>query len=238
MYDRTDASCSFENWHRASAGISKIKPEFTQFIKSRARIPLFTTMVAFDRKMFPSMDSAVFDLSYNQSTVAAGNDRNDKNDNDDDNTNDNDNDNDNKNDSINDSYMNSGLWFAVRCSSKPGMHGPGSMDCWTLVSTPSFAVTEISSETMQGDNISLLDGKEEKKIVFKPQENEYLNNGPAKSMVNTFLIQTERAINNLKYSNNSKIKDGDVDILADENLTGTPEILYLQVSQFLNVFKK
>jgi hypothetical protein len=231
-YDCTDASCSFENWHRASAGISKIKPEFTQFIKSRARIPLFTTMVAFDRKMFPSIDSAVFDLSYYQSTVAAAAEinKNDKNDYINDNK-DVKNDNENKKNDINDnSSMNTGLWFAARCSSKPGMHGPGSMDCWTLVSTPSFAVTEISSETMQGNNISLLDGKEEKKVVFKPQENEYLNNGPAKSLVNTFLIQTEKAIKNFNCSNNSKINDGNEDISVNENLTGTPEILYLQVS--------
>lgn len=185
-------------------------------------------MVAFDRKMFPSIDSAVFDLSYYQSTVAAGDNKNDKKDNNDDNTNDNKNDNENGNN--NDSNMSSGLWFAARCSSKPGMHGPGSMDCWTLVSTPSFAVTEISSETMQGDNISLLDGKEEKKIVFKPQENEYLNNGPAKSLVNTFLMQTAKAIKSRKCSNNSKINDGEEDVLVDENLNGNPEILYLQVS--------
>ena len=178
-------------------------------------------MVAFDRKMFPSIDSAVFDLSSYQSTTAtaAGNDKSDK-------INENKNDNNDKNDND----MSSGLWFAARCSSKPGMHGPGSMDCWTLVSTPSFAVTEISRETMQGDNISLLGGKEEKKIVFKPQENEYLNNGPARTLVNTFLIQTEKAIKNFKCSNNSKINDGKEDILVDENLTGTPQISYLQVS--------
>lgn len=192
-------------------------------------------MVAFDRKKFPSIDSAVFDLSYYQSTVAAaaGNNENDTKDNNDDNSNDNKDDKDdnksNKND-VNDNNMNSGLWFAARCSSKPGMHGPGSMDCWTLVSTPSFAVTEISSETMQGNNISFLDGKEEKKIVFKPQENDYLNTGPAKSLVNTFLMHTEKAIKNLKLSNNSRINDCKEDVLVDENLTETPEILYLQVS--------
>jgi hypothetical protein len=193
-------------------------------------------MVAFDRKMFPSIDSAVFDLSYYQSTVAAGNDKYDKknemSDDKNDNTNDHKDDKNDHNDNsdINDNNVSSGLWFAARCSSKPGMHGPGSMDCWTLVSTPSFAVTEISSETMQGSNISLLDGKEEKKVVFKPQENEYLNNGPAKSLVNTFLMQTEKAIKNFKCSKNSKLNDFKEYVLVDENLTGTPEILYLQVS--------
>ena len=185
-------------------------------------------MVAFDRKIFPSIDSAVFDLSHYQSTVATAaaasnmknNSKNDEN---------NDDKNDNKNEYKNDNNVGSGLWFAARCSSKPGMHGPESMDCWTLVSTPSFAVTEISSETMQGDNISLLDGREEKKIVFKPQENEYLNNGPARTLVNTFLIQTDKAVKKLMCSN-TKINDNKEDILEDEDLIGTPIILYLQVN--------
>ena len=199
-------------------------------------------MVAFDRKMFPSIDSAVFDLKthYQSTTVSTTSTTQNKNENEnennksknkDDNKNENRNENENENES-DCKNMNNGLWFAARCSSKPGMHGPESMDCWTLVSTPAFAVSEISVETMQGNNnISLLDGKEDKKIVFKPQENEYLNNGPARSLSNTFLDQTEKAIKNLK---NIKTKlesnyNNENEILSDENITGSPAILYLQV---------
>ena len=37
----------------------------------------------------------------------------------------------------------SGLWFAARTQSKPGLeHGGGDAECWTLISTPKFAVDE------------------------------------------------------------------------------------------------
>ena len=191
-------------------------------------------MVAFDRKMFPSIDSAVFDLKthYQSTTVSAisTTENRDKNEKKHEDENENKNKNENESDCEN---INNGLWFAARCSSKPGMNGPESMDCWTLVSTPAFAVSEISVETMQGNNsISLLDGKEDKKIVFKPQENEYLNNGPARSLLNTFLNQTGKAIKNLKNMKNKLESNynNENEVLSDINITGSPAILYLQVS--------
>lgn len=167
----TDASCSFEGWHRASAGISDVKPEFGAYIKSRARIPLFTAMVAFDRRMFCDHDSAVFDLSSASAKHCAEKIEN-------------------KEDTglIEDKNRNkNGLWFAARCTSKSGMSGLESPDCWTLVSTPSFAVNEISCTTMQDDVGVTATSSGATKTVFKPQENAYLNEGPALDLVNSFL---------------------------------------------------
>jgi hypothetical protein len=205
-----DASCSFEGWHRASAGISAVKPEFAAFIRSRARIPLFTAMVAFDRKMFHGVDSAVFDQRVNKdqgvSVVDAG-----------------------------DSTSHNSVWFAARCSSKPGMKSPESFDCWTLVSSPMFAVHEISSTTMQDDVDSA--GKiGVKKTVFKPQENSYLNEGPALTMANTFLSQMERYVqderNTVDIDSQDK-REGSagrpIDVEGNSAELQRPEILFLQV---------
>ena len=179
-YILLDASCSFDDWHRASAGISAIKPEFGEFIKSRARIPLFTVMVAFDSTVCHDFDAIVFDI---------------------------DEDNENKNDddgrkiicngdvSTDQVHSPDGLWFAARSSSKPGFISCERTDVWTLVSTPSFAVTEISSTTMQDEKIiSGRNGGNEIKVnVFKPQENKYLNEGPAVTLLNSFLSAIEKA---------------------------------------------
>jgi predicted NAD/FAD-dependent oxidoreductase len=41
----TDASSSYEEWHRASAGVSRLVPDMAAFIRARPRIPLFTAML-------------------------------------------------------------------------------------------------------------------------------------------------------------------------------------------------
>jgi hypothetical protein len=59
--------------------------------------------------------------------------------------------------------------------------------------------------------------------VFKPQENKYLNNGPALDLVRTFLNDIIR----LKKNHNIKNKFRN----NNENENENPEIRYLQVSR-------
>lgn len=210
-----DASCSFEGWHRASAGISAVKPEFSAFIRSRARIPLFTAMVAFDRKMFDGIDSAVFD--QHDLHHGAGSD-------------------DTGGTVDAESISQDSVWFAARCSSKPGIESPESFDCWTLVSSPKFAVTEISSTTMQ-DEVDTTATSGVKRTVFKPQENAYLNNGPALTMVNTFLTRMGKHSQDKMKRNDINRQDecknsgsGPSDVDKNSSTFQRPEILYLQVN--------
>jgi hypothetical protein len=146
----TDASCSFDGWHRASAGISTIAPSLTKYIRSRARIPLFSSMVALDfsncKTIYSDYDALVFETCQDK-----------------------------------------GLWFAAQSNSKPGFESSSDgIQCWTLVSSPAFAVDEISLTTMQGISQS---PSGENVPVFKPQENSYLNaeSGPAARLVQLFL---------------------------------------------------
>jgi hypothetical protein len=83
---------------------------------------------------------------------------------------------------------NNSLWYAARTRSKPGydsepqattdLHADGAdrPDCWTLVSTPTFAASEIGSTTMRDPVTG----------AFKPQENAYLNTGPAPALLKAF----------------------------------------------------
>ncbi|CAJ1960099.1 unnamed protein product [Cylindrotheca closterium] len=80
--------------------------------------------------------------------------------------------------------QNDKLWFASVSQSKPGMYeneksngNDISPECWTLISTPSFAVQEIQSTTM----------RDEKTGEFKPQENSYLNTIPGPALAQIFL---------------------------------------------------
>jgi renalase len=74
-----------------------------------------------------------------------------------------------------------GVWFAARTQSKPGLEaGGGGAECWTLISTPRFATEEINAEPMQ----------DAKTGAFKPQEDAYLNSGPAPALLSAFLGQT------------------------------------------------
>jgi hypothetical protein len=167
-------------------------------------------MVAFDRKMFDGVDSAVFDQRVSDKDQWL-----DLN--------------------TGDSTSHNSVWFAARCSSKPGMKSPESFDCWTIVSSPIFAVREISSTTMQDDVDTATLGV--KKTVFKPQENSYLNAGPALTMVNTFLSQMERYtqekrnkidINSQDKSENTAGKP--IDVERSSTKLYRPDILFLQVN--------
>ena len=74
-----------------------------------------------------------------------------------------------------------GVWFAARTQSKPGLGAGGAgAECWTLVSTPRFATDEITAEPMQ----------DAKTGAFKPQEDSYLNSGPAPALLAAFLRDT------------------------------------------------
>jgi len=69
------------------------------------------------------------------------------------------------------------LWFAARSDSKPGFPVVGGgCECWTLVSTPSFAVDEIRDTTMRDPVTG----------AFRPQENDYLNTVPGPALKEAF----------------------------------------------------
>lgn len=128
----TDISSSSESWHRASAGIPD---SLRESVPKKARLPLFSCMVALDRPATPF-------VPYDGFTVAG----------------------------------NSDLWFAACSQSKPGFP-KGGLECWTLVSTPSFAVRQIKEVTMQ----DVVTGE------FRPQENSYLNTVPGPALFDAFL---------------------------------------------------
>ena len=67
------------------------------------------------------------------------------------------------------------LWFAARSASK-GYGVTADAECWTLISTPAFAVEEIAATPMQDASTG----------AFKPQENAYLNTGPAPALLEAF----------------------------------------------------
>ena len=166
-------------------------------------------MVAFDRKMFDGVDSAVFDQCEMNERLGSGPG------------------------DTGDSISHNSVWFAARCSSKPGMESPESFDCWTLVSSPMFAVYEISSTTMQ-DEVGTEGNLGVKKTVFKPQENSYLNEGPALTMVNIFLYRMEKYLQKRrnKVDSNSEDKCEDstpTDTEGNSSKLQRPEILFLQV---------
>jgi hypothetical protein len=61
--------------------------------------------------------------------------------------------------------------------SKPGLETGGhDAECWTLISTPAFAVSEIDAEPMQDAASG----------AFKPQDDDYLNAGPAPALLRAF----------------------------------------------------
>ena len=89
-------------------------------------------------------------------------------------------------------FGNSPLWFAARSASKgfgpaiqrsttgssaDGAAAAGCHECWTLISTPRFAVDEIQSTPMQ-DAVT---------GAFKPQEDSYLNTTPAPALLKAFM---------------------------------------------------
>ena len=70
-------------------------------------------------------------------------------------------------------------------------------------------MTEISSTTMQDEKtISGRNGGNEIKVnVFKPQENKYLNEGPAVTLLNSFLSAIEKAKIKKKSRHENTIKN-------------------------------
>ena len=78
-----------------------------------------------------------------------------------------------------------GLWWAARSSSKPGLQtnasGPSGGafggECWTLISTPAFAVAEITRVTMQDPQTG----------AFRPQADDYLNSEPGPHLYRAFV---------------------------------------------------
>lgn len=133
----TDPSSCFDKWHRASAGLSAIAPAMAATVQARPRIPLFTTMIAFDSLPLP-FDSIV--------------------------------------------WSEGPLWYACRNNAKPRLNSD--RECWTLVSTPAFACNEITEVPMVLTS-SPVDGQPHK--TFLPQDNAYLNSGPAQVLSEAFL---------------------------------------------------
>jgi predicted NAD/FAD-dependent oxidoreductase len=68
------------------------------------------------------------------------------------------------------------LWFAARSDLKPGFPRH-STECWTLISTPSYAVQQIQETTMRDPTTG----------SFRPQENEYLNSVPGPELLEAFI---------------------------------------------------
>eukprot|EP00554_Chaetoceros_debilis_P010874 CAMPEP_0194108772 /NCGR_PEP_ID=MMETSP0150-20130528/8410_1 /TAXON_ID=122233 /ORGANISM="Chaetoceros debilis, Strain MM31A-1" /LENGTH=557 /DNA_ID=CAMNT_0038797557 /DNA_START=33 /DNA_END=1706 /DNA_ORIENTATION=- len=143
----TDVSSSFGAWHRASAGIP---PQFAERVKSRvgARVPLLTAMIAFDTS------SGITGIPFDAST-----------------------------------FDHDVLWFASKNNSKPGINGNGTVnddtnntngngniECWTLVSTPEYAMAKIEETPMQDPTTG----------SFIPQSPDYLTTVPGPDLLKAF----------------------------------------------------
>lgn len=151
----TDISSSSDAWHRASAGIPDL---FRQQLPmtDKVRIPLFSCMIALSYPIAQDLPFDAFTVTSHTKCVRPW------------------------------SETNNGLWFAAVSHSKPGFPPKkqsntecdvGSWsECWTLISTPSFAVQEIKDTTMR-DPMS---------GTFKPQEDSYLNSVPGPALAKSF----------------------------------------------------
>eukprot|EP00979_Chaetoceros_neogracilis_P015000 scaffold5222_cov282-Chaetoceros_neogracile.AAC.15 len=73
-------------------------------------------------------------------------------------------------------FDNSVLWFASKSNSKPGMDTEGMKECWTLVSTPEYAMEQISETPMQ----------DPKTGDFIPQSEDYLTTVPGPDLIKAF----------------------------------------------------
>jgi len=117
-------------------------------VRNRVRVPLFSCMVALPTALTVPLDGITFG--------------------------------DGSDDGAADGAGDCPVWFAARTSSKPGLEAAGAQhgaDCWTLVSTPTFAAAEISRVTMQDETTG----------AFKPQEDSYLNAEPGPALYRAFL---------------------------------------------------
>lgn len=57
----TDASASFEGWHRASAGLPEIAKSVCDKVRQRVRVPLFTALIAFESAVPVDLDGITFE---------------------------------------------------------------------------------------------------------------------------------------------------------------------------------
>lgn len=76
------------------------------------------------------------------------------------------------------------LWFASKNNSKPGMMSEMDHECWTLVSTPEYAIKKIKETPMQ-DPITL---------SFIPQSSEYLTQVPGPDLKDAFLRELSKTL--------------------------------------------
>ena len=56
----TDASASFEGWHRASAGLPACASKVRDQVRQRVRVPLFTALIAFEKRVAVDLDAITF----------------------------------------------------------------------------------------------------------------------------------------------------------------------------------
>ncbi|KAL7468390.1 hypothetical protein ACHAXS_008612 [Conticribra weissflogii] len=76
------------------------------------------------------------------------------------------------------SFDNDIVWFAAKSNSKPGLlsESDASRECWTIVSTPEYAMSKIEETPMQDQNTG----------EFIPQSKEYLTTVPGPDLSNEF----------------------------------------------------
>ena len=98
------------------------------------------------------------------------------------------------------------LWFASKTNSKLDNNGNTMKECWTLVSTPEYAIAKIEETPMQ-DPIT---GE------FLPQTKEYLLSVPGADLKNAFCNEVTSI-------------DG---ILGNEKLQSVPEIIHLDAQRW------
>mmetsp|Transcript_11587 Transcript_11587/g.16235 ORF Transcript_11587/g.16235 Transcript_11587/m.16235 type:complete len:477 (-) Transcript_11587:171-1601(-) len=133
----TDVSSSFGKWHRASAGVPEV---FAKRVRRRigARVPLFATMIAFDKELEVPFDA----ISFRE--------------------------------------KNTPLWFAARTNAKPLLKNEEKnsidKDCWTLISTPEYAMEKIAETPMQDPTTG----------EFIPQSRDYLISVPGADLEKAF----------------------------------------------------
>jgi predicted NAD/FAD-dependent oxidoreductase len=71
--------------------------------------------------------------------------------------------------------QNESIWFAAKTNSKPGM-GALEQECWTIISTPEYAMRQISEIQMQDKETG----------AFQPQTREYLTSVPGPDLERSF----------------------------------------------------
>mmetsp|Transcript_28014 Transcript_28014/g.41682 ORF Transcript_28014/g.41682 Transcript_28014/m.41682 type:complete len:504 (-) Transcript_28014:172-1683(-) len=100
------------------------------------------------------------------------------------------------------------LWFASKSNSKPGMDGRGDdmMECWTLVSTPKYAMDKIEETPMQ----------DPKTGEFIPQTDDYLQCVPGPDLKAVFLEEITS-------------RDG---ILSHDALVAVPSVVYTDAQRW------